>query len=152
MLKKAQKLGGDPFEDAPEFTVNQAFIFIKPHAVTEGVKRLVKNILRDRSINVVAEGAITAEAIAEGELVDHHYYSIASKVRAACILAQLLALPLGCCAARIHRGGWDVGSARALEVGLRGRQALRLGWGVREPVVLALSPHTHRPSPAIKGG
>uniref|UniRef100_A0A7S3W520 Uncharacterized protein n=1 Tax=Emiliania huxleyi TaxID=2903 RepID=A0A7S3W520_EMIHU len=79
MLKKAQKLGGDPFEDAPDFSTNQAFLFIKPHAVTDGVKKLVKSLLRDRSIAVVAEGSISADEISEGRLVDKHYYAIASK-------------------------------------------------------------------------
>ena len=37
-LKTAQKLGGDPFEDTPNYSTNQAFVFIKPHANTDSVK------------------------------------------------------------------------------------------------------------------
>jgi len=79
MLKKAQKIGGDPFEDPPDFTTNQAFVFIKPHATTEAVKELVRSILNERSIEIIVEGPITADVIARGQLVDQHYYSIASK-------------------------------------------------------------------------
>jgi len=79
MLKKAQKLGGDPFEETPAFTTNQALIFVKPHAVNESVKALVKGLLRDRSIAILAEGLIDAEKIASAKMIDNHYYAIASK-------------------------------------------------------------------------
>mmetsp|Transcript_20716 Transcript_20716/g.45033 ORF Transcript_20716/g.45033 Transcript_20716/m.45033 type:complete len:339 (+) Transcript_20716:31-1047(+) len=79
MLKKAQKIGGDPFEEPPEFALNQAFIFIKPHALTDGVKALVKSILREQSISIIDEGFIGAEAISSRKLVDNHYYAIANK-------------------------------------------------------------------------
>ena len=61
MLKKAQKLGGDPFEDTPKFSVNQAFLFIKPHAVNDAVKEHVRSALRKRGITVVS-GAHRARA------------------------------------------------------------------------------------------
>jgi len=105
MLKKAQKLGGDPFEDTG-FATNQAFIFIKPHAVTDGVKQLVRALLGERSIGIIAEGAISADAIAEGSLVDNHYYSIASKVRGPIPSQMQRSVP---CALRL--GGWDVAAA-----------------------------------------
>lgn len=54
LLKKAQKLGGDPFEDTPKFNQNQAFIFIKPHAVTNEVKAFVKETLAAQSISILA--------------------------------------------------------------------------------------------------
>ena len=79
MLKKAQKLGGDPFEDTPKFAVNQAFLFIKPHAVNDAVKEQVRSALRKHGIAVVSEGAIDAKTIAQHQLVDNHYYAIASK-------------------------------------------------------------------------
>ncbi|EOD21468.1 hypothetical protein EMIHUDRAFT_241149 [Emiliania huxleyi CCMP1516] len=51
----AQKLGGDPFEDAPDFSTNQAgaFLFIKPHAVTDGASK-------------AAHAAAASSAAAEG--------------------------------------------------------------------------------------
>ncbi len=61
MLKKAQKLGGDPFEDTPKFSVNQAFLFIKPHAVNDAVKEHVRSALRKHGITVVS-GAHRARA------------------------------------------------------------------------------------------
>ena len=61
MLKKAQKLGGDPFEDTPKFSVNQAFLFIKPHAVNDAVKEHVRSALRKHGITVVS-GARRARA------------------------------------------------------------------------------------------
>ena len=74
MLKMAQKVGGDPFEDTPKFSKHQAFVFIKPHAVTDGVKALVKSILRARSMAIVGEGAISSAQISKGKLIDTHYY------------------------------------------------------------------------------
>ena len=79
MLKKAQKLGGDPFEDTPKFGQNQAFIFIKPSANTEAVKALVKSTLKKEGISVLAEGGIDAQTISEHKLIDNHYYAIANK-------------------------------------------------------------------------
>lgn len=83
MLKKAQKLGGDPFEDTPDFTMNQALIFIKPSAVGEAVKKLVKSVLRERSISIIDEGSIDAVEMSSKRLVDNHFFAIASKVRTA---------------------------------------------------------------------
>ena len=42
MLKMSQKLGGDPFEDPPNFSTNQAFLFIKPHANNLATRALVE--------------------------------------------------------------------------------------------------------------
>ena len=125
LLKKAQKIGGDPFEDTPKFSQNQvgerrsclarpaghmgsaalhrgarsarahcarpgrptrfralaaqAFVFIKPHAVTEAVKAHVRATLEQEGIAIVSEGAIDAKTISQHKLVDNHYYAIASK-------------------------------------------------------------------------
>jgi len=79
MLKKAQKLGGDPFEETPDFNTNQAFIFIKPHANLDSVEQLVKSTLRDQSISIVDQGSIDGATIAANKLIDNHYYSIAHK-------------------------------------------------------------------------
>jgi hypothetical protein len=79
MLKAAQKIGGDPFEDTPKFSLNQAFIFIKPHANNEAVKSLVKTALRERSISILGEGSISSSTISTKKLIDNHYYAIANK-------------------------------------------------------------------------
>lgn len=60
----------------------QAFVFIKPHAVTEPTKKLVSNKFAEASITIVKQGSLTAEAIEKGKLIDNHYYAIANKVRA----------------------------------------------------------------------
>ena len=57
----------------------QAFVFIKPHAVTDAVKGLVSEQFAARNITVLSEGAIAAESIDEKKLIDQHYYAIASK-------------------------------------------------------------------------
>jgi len=58
---------------------NAAFVFIKPHAVTDKVKALAKAGLEKHGIKIVKEGSITAEVIDKQKLIDQHYYSIASK-------------------------------------------------------------------------
>ena len=89
---------------------NVAFVFIKPHAVTEPTKELAKRCLKANKINILKEGTITSEEIGAGrplllarylptylllmlppvscalpaadskKLIDQHYYAIASKV------------------------------------------------------------------------
>jgi nucleoside diphosphate kinase len=58
---------------------NSAFLFIKPHAVTDKVKALVADGLAKNDIKVVAEGALDAATIDKKMLIDNHYYAIASK-------------------------------------------------------------------------
>ena len=59
--------------------MNSAFVFVKPHAVTEATKALVKEQLAARGINIVTEGSLTGPEIDERMLIDNHYYAIASK-------------------------------------------------------------------------
>ena len=59
--------------------VNAAFIFVKPHAHTEGVKAMVKEKLGARGVTIVEEGTLDADAIDSRKLIDQHYYAIASK-------------------------------------------------------------------------
>jgi len=58
---------------------NCAFVFVKPHAVTDAAKETVAEGLRAKGIKIVSEGTITAEQIDKGMLIDQHYYAIASK-------------------------------------------------------------------------
>jgi len=58
---------------------NSAFVFIKPHALTDKVKDLVKETFEKKEITIKKEGPIEAEVIDKKELVDKHYYAIASK-------------------------------------------------------------------------
>jgi len=59
--------------------MNAAFVFIKPHAVTDKVKALAKSGLEARGIKILSEGSLTGEVIDEKKLIDQHYYAIASK-------------------------------------------------------------------------
>merc|ERR1711935_104654 len=58
---------------------NKAFLFIKPHAVTEKTKALVKEQLQKKGFEIKGEGEIKAEDIDSKQLIDNHYYAIASK-------------------------------------------------------------------------
>lgn len=59
--------------------LNQAFVFVKPHAVNDKVVELVKEKLKAAGLKVTGEGSISAEQIDEKSLIDTHYYAIASK-------------------------------------------------------------------------
>merc|ERR1719389_1578836 len=59
--------------------LNSAFVFLKPAAVTDKMKELVKDTFEKKGIKVVKEGSIDAETIDKKQLVDKHYYAIASK-------------------------------------------------------------------------
>merc|ERR1712072_470166 len=58
---------------------NKAFLFIKPHAVTDAVKAFAKEALTNMGFGVLSEGEIKAEDIDSKQLIDNHYYAIASK-------------------------------------------------------------------------
>ena len=58
---------------------NSAFVFIKPHAVTEDVKALVSSGLAAKGVTVLESGSIASEKIDADKLIDQHYYAIASK-------------------------------------------------------------------------
>ncbi|CAE8717221.1 unnamed protein product [Polarella glacialis] len=56
-----------------------AFVFIKPHAVYDKVKDLVKEKLAENGITIKSEGQIKAETIDKKKLIDVHYGAIAAK-------------------------------------------------------------------------
>jgi len=58
---------------------NVAFVFIKPHAVTDKTKALVEKTLKAKGITILNQGSISSKDIDEKQLIDQHYYSIASK-------------------------------------------------------------------------
>jgi len=58
---------------------NRAFVFIKPHAVNDKVKALVKDHFVKHNITIKSENTITSEEIDAKKLIDNHYYAIASK-------------------------------------------------------------------------
>merc|ERR1711920_753861 len=58
---------------------NSAFVFIKPHAVTDKVRELAKAGLEKHGIKILKQGKIKGEVIDKKKLIDQHYYAIASK-------------------------------------------------------------------------
>lgn len=58
---------------------NSAFVFVKPHANNDKVRALVKKMLQDKGLTIDSEGAISSQDIADKQLIDNHYYAIASK-------------------------------------------------------------------------
>ena len=56
-----------------------AFVFIKPHAVTDKVKELAKAGLEKHGIKILKQGSIKAETIDKKKLIDQHCHAIASK-------------------------------------------------------------------------
>merc|ERR1712216_976954 len=68
-----------PFSNDPSMPTNSAFVFIKPHAVTDKVKELTGNVLTKNSVKILEQGEIKSEEIDSKKLIDQHYYAIASK-------------------------------------------------------------------------
>jgi nucleoside diphosphate kinase len=57
----------------------QAFVFLKPHAVTEAAKALVSSEFAKAGMTIYKEGALEAKVIEQDKLIDNHYYAIANK-------------------------------------------------------------------------
>jgi len=60
-------------------TVSSAFVFIKPHAVTEAVKQYVEKGFGEKGFKIISKGPISAEKIDKEQLIDQHYGAIASR-------------------------------------------------------------------------
>lgn len=58
---------------------NYAFVFIKPHAHVDGVRLLVEKKLSACNISILSKSVIDGKVIDEKQLIDQHYYAIASK-------------------------------------------------------------------------
>lgn len=59
-----------------QVTENTAFLFIKPHAVTNAVIQFVEKSLADRGIRIVRTGSISADEMEKRRVVDRHYQVI----------------------------------------------------------------------------
>jgi len=77
-LAKAADIAGTP-GSVPKYTKNEAYVFIKPHAVTPQVVDLVKKGLAKYGITILSEGTLDAKTIEDKLLIDNHYYAIANK-------------------------------------------------------------------------
>lgn len=80
-----------PRVDDDDMVTNTAFVFVKPHAVTPETLSLVSATLTGSGVRITREGEVTAERIDADQLVDRHYYAIASK--ATLIDAEALNVP-----------------------------------------------------------
>lgn len=58
---------------------NDAFVFVKPHAVTDKTNKTARDRLVERGLRITGEGDIKSEEIDRKKLIDQHYYAIASK-------------------------------------------------------------------------
>jgi len=63
-------------QDKPK---NSAFVFVKPHAVTDKTNKLVHDRLLQKGLKITSEGSLSSEEIDQKKLIDQHYYAIASK-------------------------------------------------------------------------
>ena len=54
-------------------------MFVKPHAVTDHVKELVRKRIASANISVTSEDSITAEQIDKDMLIDNHHGASAAK-------------------------------------------------------------------------
>jgi nucleoside diphosphate kinase len=59
--------------------VSAAFVFIKPHAVTEPVKQFVEKRFAEVGLKINSKGPISADKIDKELLIDTHYGAIASR-------------------------------------------------------------------------
>lgn len=57
----------------------QAYVFIKPHAVTDATKKMVATKFAEAGITVTKEGSLDGATIEKDKLIDNHYYAIANK-------------------------------------------------------------------------
>jgi hypothetical protein len=76
-LKKAQDIAG--VSGSRPAGKMQAYVFIKPHAVTDPSKKLVKSKFGDAGIAIYKEGLLDGATIEKKKLIDNHYYAIANK-------------------------------------------------------------------------
>mmetsp|Transcript_3996 Transcript_3996/g.8234 ORF Transcript_3996/g.8234 Transcript_3996/m.8234 type:complete len:332 (+) Transcript_3996:70-1065(+) len=67
------------YATSPGTPKNSAFVFVKPHAVTDKTNQLVADRLKAKGLKITSEGTLTSEVIDEKKLIDQHYYAIASK-------------------------------------------------------------------------
>ena len=67
--------------DAPDIPqlLNSALVFVKPHANTPATRSLVKEKLTKVGTSILYETDIDGTEIDERQLIDQHYFSIASK-------------------------------------------------------------------------
>ena len=70
---------------------NSAFVFVKPHANTPAVQKLVRDNLLAAGCTILSEVDIDGKTIDEQKLIDQHYYAIGTTKRSwRCLLIEFL--------------------------------------------------------------
>ena len=59
---------------------NSAFVFVKPHANTPAVQKLVRDQLVASGCTILSEADIDGKTIDEQRLIDQHYYAIGTSL------------------------------------------------------------------------
>jgi hypothetical protein len=62
--------------DASSGLKNSAFVFVKPHANTPSVQKLVREKLIAAGCTILSEADIDGKTIDDQRLIDQHYYAI----------------------------------------------------------------------------
>jgi len=77
-LLRAKKASAtsDKGSSCPADLQNSAFVFVKPHANTPAVQKLVREKLIAAGCTVLAETDIDGPTIDKQKLIDQHYYAI----------------------------------------------------------------------------
>ena len=76
----APKKSGKPcYRSCLSWRKQSAFVFIKPHAVTDKAKALVAGKFAGAGIKITKEGSLDGTTIEKNKLIDNHYYAIANK-------------------------------------------------------------------------
>merc|ERR1719424_2745876 len=58
---------------------NVGFVFVKPHANSEVGQKTATALLKEKGVEVICEGSLSAEIIDKEGLIDQHYKSLACK-------------------------------------------------------------------------
>jgi hypothetical protein len=73
---KSNKASATKMEGNCKLVRNSAFVFVKPHANTPDVQKLVREKLCASGCQILSETDIDGPTIDQNKLIDQHYYSI----------------------------------------------------------------------------
>jgi hypothetical protein len=76
MTTKSNKASATKAEGDCKLVRNSAFVFVKPHANTPDVQKLVREKLCESGCQILSETDIDGPTIDQKKLIDQHYYSI----------------------------------------------------------------------------
>jgi hypothetical protein len=65
--------------DNAAYGANVGFVFVKPHANSKAGREAASSLLKEKGVEVICEGSLSAEAIDKEGIIDQHYKSLACK-------------------------------------------------------------------------